>query len=104
MKTPSSNDGHNDSLEERLKAHPELRTKIEALLSVVENAQGDLVLADAAEARVIEEIQQLGQAALQDWARGAEAQQREAYRQAVPKAYRSGKKSSTGTADMDASR
>ena len=32
------------SLEQRLHAHPELRAKFEDLLSVVENAQGDLTL------------------------------------------------------------
>jgi hypothetical protein len=37
----------------------ELRAKFEVLLSVVENAQGDLIRADAAEQRVIEEIRQL---------------------------------------------
>jgi hypothetical protein len=104
MKRPSINFGPGTSLEARLQAHPELRHKIEALLSIVENAQGDIVLADAAEARVIEELQQLGQAALQEWAKGAEAQQRKAYREATPNAYRSGKKSSTGTAGMDASK
>jgi hypothetical protein len=53
------------SFEQRLNAHPELRAKFEVLLSVVENAQGDLIRADAAEQRVIEEIRQLGQVALQ---------------------------------------
>jgi len=35
---------------------------------VVENAEGDLVKANEAEQRVVEEIQQLGQTALQGWA------------------------------------
>jgi len=33
-----------ESPEERLNRHPELKTKIESLLSVVENAEGDLNL------------------------------------------------------------
>ena len=36
--------------------------------SVVENAAGDVVKADEAEQRVIEELRQLGQQALQSWA------------------------------------
>jgi len=42
------------SIEERLNAYPELKVKIEGLLSVVKNAEGDLIKADAAEERVIE--------------------------------------------------
>jgi hypothetical protein len=37
-----------ESFEQRLNAHPELKVRFEVLLSVVENAQGDLVRADAA--------------------------------------------------------
>lgn len=80
------------SLEDRLKTHPELRAKFEDLLSVVENTQGNLTLADAAEQRVIEEIRQIGQTALQEWALCQQQQQSEAFSQANPTAYRSGKK------------
>jgi hypothetical protein len=107
-----------ESFEERLNAHPELRAKFEVLLSVVENAQGDLIRADAAEQRVIEEIRQLGQVALQNWATRQEQQQSEAFSQENPTANRSGaegvrgnlppahflKKNSIGTADSDASK
>jgi hypothetical protein len=58
------------NLEARLNRHPELRDKIVALLSVVENAEGDIVKAHAAEERVVEEIRQIGQTALQAWATG----------------------------------
>lgn len=91
-----------ESFEQRLSAHPELRAKFEVLLSVVENAQGDLVLADAAEQRVIEELRQLGQVALQDWATRQQQQQSEAFRQEHPTANRGGKKNSIGIADSDA--
>jgi hypothetical protein len=104
MKTPPSQIGQSASLEERLQAHPELKARIEALLSVVENAQGEVTRADAAEERVIAEMQQLGQAALQEWASREQAAQSESYRQGHPTAHRSGKKSSTGTADMAASK
>lgn len=51
-----------------LNRHPQLKQRIEGLLAVVEDAEGDVVLADAAERRVIEEIRRLGQASLQAWA------------------------------------
>ena len=55
-------------LEERLSAHLQLLSRIEALLNVVENSAGDLEQADLAEQRVIEEISQIGQQALSSWA------------------------------------
>jgi hypothetical protein len=81
-----------ESFEHRLGAYPELRAKFEVLLSVVENAQGDLIKADAAEQRVIEEIRQLGQIALQEWATRQQQQQSEAFSRENPTANRGGKK------------
>ncbi len=81
-----------ESFEQRLNAHPELRAKFEVLLSVVENAQGDLIRADAAEQRVIEELRQLGQTALQDWATRQQQHQSETFIQGNPTAHRGGKK------------
>lgn len=92
------------SIEERLNDYPELRAKIEGLLSVVENAEGDLIKADAAEERVIKEIRQLGQTALQTWATRQEQAQSKAYMTANPSSHRGGKKNSIGTADTDASK
>jgi hypothetical protein len=90
-------------LEERLNRHPELRTKIESLLSVVENAEGDVVKANEAEQRVIEEIRQLGQAALQGWATRQNQEQTDKFIQDHPQAQRTRKKGSTGTVVSDAS-
>lgn len=87
------------TLEERLAQHPELKTKIESLLSVVENADGDLTRADEAEQAVIEEIRSLGQAALSDWAEKSHEAVRDSYVQSHPQVHRSGKKNSTGTVD-----
>lgn len=67
------------SLESRLNAYPELKAKIESLLAVVENAEGDLNSAHEAEQRVVEEIQKLGQLALQGWAIRENEQQRETF-------------------------
>ena len=56
------------TLEERLREYPELRARFEEMLAIVENAAGDIVKADEAEQRVIEELGALGQSALQGWA------------------------------------
>lgn len=79
-------------LEQRLNCHPELKARIEALLSVVENAEGDLVKANEAEQRVVEEIQQLGQTALQGWASRQNQVQSGDFMQANPQAQRTRKK------------
>jgi histidinol dehydrogenase len=84
-------------LAQRLHQHPHLRTKVEELLAVVENTEGDLTSADAAEQRVIEEIRKLGQAALQGWAEQQNQQQTQALREKSPELHRSRQKNSTGT-------
>lgn len=81
---------------ERLNRHPALRARIESLLGAVENEQGDLEKADAAEQRLIEEMRQLGNEALTAWAQTAlETDAAPARRE--PEAVRGGKKSSIGT-------
>jgi hypothetical protein len=54
----------------RLKRHPLLLARVESLLGVVEDAEGDLEKADAAERRVIEELRQMGNEVLTEWAQG----------------------------------
>lgn len=92
------------SLEERLNRHPELKSKIESLLSVVENAEGDLCKANEAEQRMIEEIRQLGQVALQEWANRQNQAQTDRFTHDYPQAQRTRKKRSTGTVASDASK
>ena len=83
-------------LSQRIKRHPLLRARVESLLGVVEDTGGDLEKADAAERRVIEELRQMGNEVLTEWAQGgidkctAQAQEREEVRSG-------GKKNSTGT-------
>lgn len=78
------------SLEDRLRDHPELRVKIESLLAVVENAA-------EAERRVTEELRQLGNEALHDWAR-RQAQRKEEEVAQQPGVQRKEKKTSIGRA------
>lgn len=91
-------------LAQRLHQHPHLQAKVEELLAVVENAEGDLTSANAAEQRVIEEIQKLGQAALQGWAERQNQQQTQALLKKTAGIHRSRKKNSTGTQDLAPSR
>jgi hypothetical protein len=81
---------------QRIKRHPLLRARVESLLGVVEDTGGDLEKADEAERRVIDELRQMGNEVLTEWAQGgidkctAQAQEREEARSG-------GKKNSTGT-------
>jgi len=84
------------SLEERLREHPQLRSRLEQMLDVLENVDGDVVKADEAEQRFIEELRKLGQAALQGWAAGQQAQL-EHYWDEREGVSRKEKKNSTGT-------
>lgn len=55
-------------LMERLARHPELYERVKDLLQIVENAAGDALTADEAEEKVVQEMRQIGQEALQAWA------------------------------------
>src|SRR5437773_11549081 len=67
------------SLEERLKEYPELKVKIEAMLSIIENAGGDVEKAAEAERRIIEEMRQMGNEVLHGWARRQQQRKEEEY-------------------------
>jgi hypothetical protein len=69
MKIDNGRDtGEGRSLDERLREYPELRARIEGLVEIVENEGGDVVKADDAEERVVQEIRRIGQEVLQGWA------------------------------------
>ena len=53
---------------DRINSHPILRNRVEALLNVVENTNGDCTKASAAEQYVIDEIRKMGNDALHCWA------------------------------------
>jgi hypothetical protein len=67
-------DRQNNSLEKRLNKLPHLKNRIEQLLKIVEDADGDLKKADEAEKRVIEELRKMGNEVLHDWAINRERQ------------------------------
>jgi hypothetical protein len=86
-----------------LHAHPRFRDRVASIVGAVENTDGDLGEADAAEERLIEEMRQLGREALQDWADNrVETAEREVRGQ--PGIHRHGKKNSAGIRNSAISR
>ena len=84
------------SLEERLKEYPELKTKIETMLAIIENAGGDVEKAAEAERRIIEELRQMGSEVFHSWARRQQQKKEEEYDTKLG-VNRKEKKSSSGT-------
>jgi hypothetical protein len=78
-----------------LDAHPNLRERIASIVGAIEDSDGNLKEADAAEERIIEEMQLLGREALQGWAdKQVERTEREIRRH--PRMHRQGEKKSAG--------
>ncbi len=79
-----------------LREHPAIRARVASMVLAVANAGGELLEADTAEERLVEEMRQLGQAALQGWAeQRVTATERDIRGQ--PSIRRQGKKNSAGT-------
>ena len=86
-----------------LEAHPDLRDRFASIVSAIENSEGNLKEADAAEERIIEEMRLLGREALQGWAeKQVEVTEREIRQQ--PHMHRQGKKNSAGIRNSAKSR
>ena len=79
-----------------LREHPQIRSRIAALLAVVNDAAGDLKRADDAEDRLLQEIRGLGREAMQTWAQ-EQVHQTEEDVHRTGRAHREGKKNSAGT-------
>src|SRR5579871_4881322 len=79
-----------------LNAQPQIKARIVSLLAAVEDAQGDLKKADAAEQRMIEEMRRMGQEAMQAWAERQVEKTEQALRE-EGQVQREGKKNSAGT-------
>jgi hypothetical protein len=92
-----------NSLEERLIAYPELKAKVETMLSIIENAGGDLEKAAEAERRIIEELRQMGNEVMHGWARRQQQKKEEEFN-TKPDVNRKEKKTSTGTRGLEKSK
>jgi hypothetical protein len=90
---------HDDKiLLDRINKHPDLKVRVEALLSVIENTQGQYTKADDAEQHVIEEIRKMGNTALHHWAEQAVEQSAVQLRTQETELEGNGKKKSGGIA------
>lgn len=79
-----------------LNANPEIRERLEGTLLAVSDEQGELGDADTAEMRLIDEMRQMGRAALSAWAERKAERETQSW-QACPGVCREGKKNSAGT-------
>jgi membrane-bound ClpP family serine protease len=78
-----------------LRGHPDFRNRVASIALAMENVDGDLDEADAAEERLVEELRHLGREALQGWAeKRVEVTEKEIRQQ--PSMHRQGKKNSAG--------
>jgi hypothetical protein len=84
-------------------SHRELRERMASIVGAVGNSEGNLVEADAAEERLVEEMRLFGREAMQGWAEErVAATEREVRREAGM--HRQGKKNSSGTRSSARSR
>jgi hypothetical protein len=84
------------SLEERLQGNPALRNRLESILDIAENVNGEFKTADEAEERAIEELRRLGNELLQEWAINQEKKAVEDLVKQTERPVGHGKKNSTG--------
>jgi hypothetical protein len=81
---------------ERLRRHPLMAARFQSILEIAGNAEGPLKTADAVEDLVVEELRQLGQAALGEWAVQAEERASAELRERDPRARSRKKKRCSG--------
>lgn len=84
MQTPhgqSSETGREKRLVEKLRSHPELLERFEAILALTERPDGT---ADQVEELLVAEVRRLGSQAMEQWAQQAEEQAGEELRQKTP--------------------
>jgi hypothetical protein len=85
---------HETSLDQRFATHPHVRRRLLMIADMIDQAVAEGCTAHQAEARAIEQIRQLGQELLTDWAEKAEPQFRQQAQAGNPKLINYGKKNS----------
>ena len=80
------------TIDERLKKHPQLRKRIEAVLDIAESGGTGSDTADAAEERAIIEVRKMGQEIMQGWAKRKAAKEIAKYQETHPEAHSHKKK------------
>jgi hypothetical protein len=88
-------------LVDRILAHPGLKERVDAILDIAENTSGELITADQAEGKAIEEVQKLGKELLKEWAFQRHKQAVEIAKSTHPTAKKHEKKSSIGNQHLE---
>jgi hypothetical protein len=86
---------------EKLNSTPALRKRFEEILNIAQNTSGELITADEAEGKAIEEIQKLGQEILQEWAVKQHEKAVHMIKQENPKSRKHEKKNSIGNQHLE---
>jgi len=94
---------HEDDIKflEKLKSAPILRKRFEEILNVAHNSSGELITADQAEMKAIEEVQKLGREMLTEWALNQHEKANGVIKKEKPNAKKHIKKNSTGNQHSD---
>lgn len=90
-----------DDLLIRIESHPGLRERFEAILDIAENSSGQLITADEAEGKAIEEVKKLGKELLKEWALHQHSKALEQAKTTHPHAKSHEKKSYAGDRPLD---
>jgi hypothetical protein len=69
---------------ERLRRHPQILDRVQSILEIAENKEGRLKTADEVEELLIQEMRQLGNTTMRDWAGAAQEQMAEVLRRQEP--------------------
>src|SRR5258708_18139981 len=89
---PNSNQTPEPSLDQRFATRPQLRRRLLLIADMIDQAVAEGCTAHEAEARAIEQIRQLGQEVLTDWAERSEPDARQRAQAENPKLSHYGKK------------
>jgi hypothetical protein len=89
---PAENKSREEELVERLRKHPQMMERFEAILGLAEGNDGPIPKADDVEERLIEEVRLLGNTTMRDWAGEIEQRTAQEFLQAHPKGRCSKKK------------
>lgn len=95
------NTKENEIFIERLDKHPRLKKRFNEILGIAENSSGELITADDAEIKTIEEVRKLGQEIVQEWATTQHEKIIANTRKDNPRVKKDTKKNSTGNQHLD---
>jgi DNA-binding sugar fermentation-stimulating protein len=89
-----------DEFLKKLDNHPRLKKRFNEILQIADNSSGELITADEAETKAIEEVRKLGQEVMQEWAENQHRKQVETFEK-ENKGRKHIKKNSTGKRNLE---